>query len=128
MTTECIQCKGRQFKTFELYARHILDKHADDDIRVAWANEVLNPKVEEVVVQPPEDPTDEIDAQLAAILKPEVMKRLRGASNPKPKKTPKDKPDSEEAPKSNKKWTLLIGALIVLVIIASSLCHALYTS
>jgi len=41
----CIHCK-KKFTTDKAYAEHIIEKHPEDLIRVAWANEVLHPSVE----------------------------------------------------------------------------------
>ena len=42
MRTECVHCK-KKFDDWNDYAHHILEKHSDDDIRVKWAKEALNP-------------------------------------------------------------------------------------
>lgn len=94
MSSECTHC-SRKFKTFEEYARHILEKHPTDDIRAGWAREVLYKPNESVVLTPsveslpfpyvpppngaavPETAPNEIDEALSVLLRPEVYERLK---------------------------------------------------
>lgn len=85
MTSECGHC-GRKFGTFEKYAQHILTRHPDDAVRVAWAREILPKPVELVIEKPPpyvppevpsKDDHDEVDEALRVLLRPEVFERLK---------------------------------------------------
>ena len=51
MRTECVYCK-KKFDSWSDYAHHILEKHPDDDIRVKWAKEALNPTPEPIPEKP----------------------------------------------------------------------------
>lgn len=121
MSTECSHCKNKSFKTFEDYARHILAKHADDEIRVGWAEDVLKPK-EESVVLAESNPSSDVDAQLEKILRPEVLARIRNV--PAPKEAAQVS-SSEKSAEPNKKlyWVMAVLVLIIIITASRSVCY-----
>lgn len=80
MKTQCAHCK-KSFDDFESYARHILEKHKDDKIRVAWANEILNPTVPEETSKPKRRRRFpfRFGRQVEALAPPDDIKALRRA-------------------------------------------------
>jgi len=137
MSTDCANC-NRKFKTFEDYARHILAKHSDDDIRTGWAKELLNShEPEETVEVTTEEPRSEVDAALESVLRPEVLARLRSIDREQTAaaklRAERAAPKTPEVPKApatgirrHTKKILVGGVILVLLIIIGVMCNALY--
>lgn len=83
--TECVHCpkKFKGLGHFEEYAQHIIDKHPNDTIRVAWAHEVLGhnePK--------PGETPQEASVEVASEASKQIEKPKKG--EPRPKLTGED--------------------------------------
>jgi len=82
MSTKCPHCKDAEFTCWRDYAKHLLEKHKGDIIRIGWAKEVLK-EPEEVTAKKPS-----VGRRLWNVLRMDVgSKGLRKKKKKKKKKT-----------------------------------------